>query len=405
MKRYIIFIGIVAALCSCDDIYDNINEMTDSEIIYPVGYNQSDVKAFQGDQRVEIDLNGGNRVSAAEMARRLSKAKRTVVEYGDTIIRFDSVYSWVNIPNLIVPNSILFKIYTENAWGDRSLPVEVRQKPFTDEDKGALVVLTSSVATSTKGIVIIAPAAGSYTLNGVKYSYTDNGGNKQDGQTTANNFMVNDLKPGTNNPIRISCNVLPNETLDALWIDTIVDVKTITQDADAFDTYFSLTTPFPLGSHHFLSAGAPCEFNAADFDIGGEGLSYHKQSSNRYGNREYRPNGGDTGGNEVNIWNDVPSLMGVAWVSNGDWVAYTLEVQDPGDYKIEAKHTGGSDHSVFCIIDFANYWSTFTFPNVGWGNSAYRNLGVVNFSAGRHKMTWTFYGNSGLMGLRFTKVD
>ncbi|GAP73036.1 hypothetical protein SAMD00024442_57_12 [Candidatus Symbiothrix dinenymphae] len=404
MKKNVILIAIVAAFCSCnDDMFDNIKERADAEIIYPVGYKQADVKAFQGDKRVEIELYP-TRVSAAEMERLLPLAKKTVVVYNDTTVVFDSVYSRVNIPNLTIPNTILFKIYTENEHGDRSIPVEVRQKPFTDDDKGALVVLASFSASHETGLVTIAPAAGSYALFGVKYSYTDNSGSPQNGQVTGNKFIVNNLTPGITKRVSVSCKVLPNETLDTLWINDTVDVKPITQAA--FDAYFNETQPFPTGTQHILSA-TPCELNGGDFDIGGQDLSYYKRDPVYHDNATYRPAGGDPI-NKVCIWANATTnaswWYGVAWVTAGDWVVYTLDVQVAGDYKIEV-YKAGDAGTASCDIDNMNYWGTFSLPNSGWNTGISAEIGTVYLGVGKHKMKWTFVGgNFALLGFQFTKV-
>ncbi len=82
MKKNVILVGIVVALCSCNnDMFDNIKEMVDKEIVYPAGYDANPLyfKAGGGFERVEIDLYP-SRLSAAEMEKILPKAKKTVVE-------------------------------------------------------------------------------------------------------------------------------------------------------------------------------------------------------------------------------------------------------------------------------------------------------------------------------------
>ncbi|GHV68901.1 hypothetical protein FACS1894199_16850 [Bacteroidia bacterium] len=259
---------------------------------------------------------------------------------------------------------------------------------------------TSSAAVETATISAVA-APESYTLYGMRCSYTDKNNVSQTGQTTGNSIVLNNLSAGTTTPVSVSCKVLPKGKIDTVWIDNKVDVQTITQAA--FDTYLNETKPFPSGTRHILSTAKPCELNGGDFDMGGEGISFHKQGTIWHGDSTYRPAGGDPI-NKVNIWNDKPACHGIAWANDGDWVVYTLEVQDAGTYKVEVCHSGNSGHSVSCDIDYLNYWGTFSFPGIAWGQTSYTTVGTVNLGAGKHKMKWTFFGNPGFIGIRFTKV-
>ncbi len=405
MKKNVILVGIVAALCSCNnDIYDNIKELVDSEAVYPAAYKQAHVQARAGDKRVVIDLYPG-RPSVAEMEKILPKAKKTVVEYGDTLIRIDSLCSWVSIPNLTIPRTYRFLIYTENNEGDKSIPVEARQKPFTEADKGALVFTATASASVSTGIVNIAKAPDIYEICRVRYSYPDKNDVTQSDESMNNVFVLNNLKAGALTVANLSCYLLPKEAVDTLWVDGTVDVKTIAQEV--LDAYFTATQPFPTGSQHILSAITPCEFNGGDFDIGGQDLSYNKQDQVYHDNATYRPAGGDPI-NKVCIWANATTnaswWYGVAWVTAGDWVVYTLEVQAAGNYQIEV-YKAGDAGTASCDIDYMNYWGTFSLPNSGWNTGISAEIGTVYLGVGKHKMKWTFVGgNFALLGFKFTKV-
>jgi hypothetical protein len=406
MKRYIILIIVVAALCSCDkDIYDNIKEMVNSEKVYPVGYKQEDVRARSGDERVEIDLYS-SRLSAAEMAELLPQAKRTVVEYNNTTIVFDSVYSWVNIPNLTIASTYHFIIYTENEWGDRSIPVDIRQKPFTSADKAGLAFTTSVSAVVNVGIVNIALAPDAYTYCGLQYSYTDKDNVLQQGSSNKSMFFVNNLPSEATTPVSVSCYLLPKDALDTIWVNSNVSVRTTSQQA--FDDYLNETTPFPTGAHHYLTAAAPCYIRAADFDLGGEGKGYHEGNNHGTEDANYRNTGGDIGC-QVGIWRTVPGCYGITWCDVGDWAVYTLEVQDPGEYTITFSNFGNeSNGNAYFTIDLLNYWGTVRFPvaPASWAEAAYTVLGSVYLTAGPHKLKWYLEsGNVGFLGFEFTKVE
>ncbi|GHT23177.1 hypothetical protein FACS189430_06040 [Bacteroidia bacterium] len=407
MKRYIILIGIVVAMYSCnDDIYNNITEMVDSEKIYPTGYNQQNVVARSGENRVEIDLYG-SRLNAAEMAKIMPKAKKTVVEYGDVQLVIDSVCSWVNVTNLTVPNSYRFVIYTENEWGDKSIPVTVHQKPFTSVDRDALLFTASSTASATVSLIVCGTAPDLYTFFGASYSYTDKDNIPRSGQTKDSKFILTNLSPGASTTVNIACHLLPIGAIDTVWVNGAVTVKTITQQA--FDDYINNTTPFPAGSQHILTAAAPYYLPAADFDMGGEGFGFHKVGATTEGDRNYRADGGDPVW-KVELYTGVAGAYAVAWIDNEDWVIYTIEVQDPGEYKVELNYTGGDNSNTnTCTFDLMDFFGTIRLPSTpatsAWTQSEYRNLGTVNLTAGKHKMKWTFFGgNPGPIGFRFTKI-
>jgi hypothetical protein len=208
--------------------------------------------------------------------------------------------------------------------------------------------------------------------------------------------------PGTSHQVSISYYVLPNDAIDTIWIDDNLTVKTMTQQT--FDDYINNTEPFPKGSQHILSAAAPCWVHGADFDIGGDGLAFNKQAS-PYGGGAYRANGGDpvdrvslyfTGGN------------GIASSSFGDWQAYTVEVQDPGEYKIEINYSLAAASSLaICTVDALNFFGTISLANTNnWAVFRDWEVGTINLSAGKHKLRWTFTGGASVhafMGFRFTK--
>ncbi|GHT66574.1 hypothetical protein AGMMS50239_28260 [Bacteroidia bacterium] len=410
MKKYklqIILVVAVAAMYSCNgDIYDNINEMVDSGTVYPAAYKQQYVIARSGTERVEIDLDS-IRLSASEMARRMPKAKKTVVEYGDVRLVIDSVCSWVNVTNLTVPNTYRFVIYTENEWGDKSIPVEVRQKPFTSADREALVFTSSATASVSTGIVNITPAPELYTLYSVRYSYTDRDDVKQSGETKGLNFILNNLKSGASTVTNVSCQLLPIGAIDTVWLDGNVELKTMTQAA--FDNYLNETEPFPRGTHHILSAAAPLTLLAADFDYGGNGKAWFKNGRYMSGSA-YRRDNGDSdclvgfGYGGPSYPNDIQSAQ------PGDWLAYTIEVQDPGEYNIECQYaTAVTNSKAIVTFDALDYTGAIPLPYSGsdWKISLWANLGTpVYLDAGKHKVKFTMVDREcGLHYLRFTKVQ
>ncbi|MEE9431628.1 MAG: cellulase family glycosylhydrolase [Melioribacteraceae bacterium] len=75
----------------------------------------------------------------------------------------------------------------------------------------------------------------------------------------------------------------------------------------------------------------PGTIEAEDFDIGGEGLTYHDSESENIPNG-YRPADG------VDLEALTSGGFQIAYVKTGEWVEYTIDVEQAGDYDITA-HT------------------------------------------------------------------
>jgi endonuclease/exonuclease/phosphatase family metal-dependent hydrolase len=109
-----------------------------------------------------------------------------------------------------------------------------------------------------------------------------------------------------------------------------------------------------------LSGSAPCEFYALDFDLGGEGVAYHDESSNNEGGGSYR-NAKDPGCSVDHWGNSVAN--GIGWFKETEWLVYTLNVQDAGDYRIEINAKNGNQISSYHLeIDGVNITGTMYFP-------------------------------------------
>ncbi|MDR0843725.1 MAG: hypothetical protein LBN71_00750 [Tannerella sp.] len=403
MKRYIILIIVVAAMYSCTgDIYDNIKELANSETVYPIGYKQEDIVARMGNKRVEIDLYS-SRLKASEMAKLLPKAKKTVVEYGANRLVFDSVCSWVNIPDLIVPNTYRFTISTEDEYGNKSIPVEARQKPFTSADLEALFFTSSYSASTSMAIVVIGSAPDLYQITDIRYSYTDKDNVLHNEQTENSRFFLTNLPTGQTTQINVDFYILPTSAIDTLVISSLVEITTITQQA--FDDYINVTRPFN-GVPHIVSAAAPCIINGADYDLGGRGIAFFKQNLGGNDFPNYRPNGGDV--NMAYGLSQCEGFLGFGWVTAGDWYYWTVEVQDPGEYQISYFQGGTSNTSTaFLTIDEFDFFGTIKVPNTtSYIGPVWSDTPSVKLSAGKHKLKW-IYGTAGynFYGLRITKVD
>jgi hypothetical protein len=398
MKKYLILIGIVAAMCSCsDNIYDNIREMVDSEIIYPAGYDQYYVKATGGVERVVIDL-----MATREENPYLPRAVRTVVEYGTERKVFEPARSWVNVTDITVAQVYKFKIYTEDKYGNPSKPVEINGKPYSDDEKNALMILNTVSSSASIAAINSITLPDLYTMSSVTASYTDGSNNKQVEEFYTPIFILSNLPIGATTKVNLTYHLLPISSVDMVDVVNVLEVKTISQEA--FDEFLNETSPFK--GPHILSAAAPCEIPAYDFDYGGEGKAFHDNDVISQGgtNGTYRVDNGDPEGAPVDTY--IPYPWCVGWLVSGEWLIYTVEVVDAGDYSIEvAQCGGGGRHHI--EVDRLNLSGTVSPPGAGAdpNYSWLPSVAKVSLTAGKHKIKYHIESAPGnYYGLRFTKL-
>lgn len=91
-------------------------------------------------------------------------------------------------------------------------------------------------------------------------------------------------------------------------------------------------TPWPI----------PGMVQAEDFDEGGEGQAYHDETNANHGG-QYRTEGVD-----IQSTTDDGGGYNVGWIREDEWLTYTVDVQQAGDYqfafRVASRSTGGSFH-------------------------------------------------------------
>ncbi|ACL17063.1 Carbohydrate binding family 6 [Methanosphaerula palustris E1-9c] len=130
----------------------------------------------------------------------------------------------------------------------------------------------------------------------------------------------------------------------------------------------------------------PCRVEAEDYDYGGENISYYDTTSGNSG-KVYR-------NDDVDIEQTTQAGgFDVGWVRNGEWLQYTLDVPEAGDYemRIRSSSPGAGDQIVVSVdgIDAG----TLIIPQTDSFDN-YTNVSLpVKFSAGRHLVRLTFAGD------------
>lgn len=134
-----------------------------------------------------------------------------------------------------------------------------------------------------------------------------------------------------------------------------------------------------------LTSSAPCVINAFNFDLGGEGIGYHDDDP---GNN-YRETKGDVDSKGV----DLEGGGNVGYTSHGEWLMYTVHVQDAGTYAFDLERSvnnegrGGyysleidGESTGYVFMEDDNDWNSYK-----WQHEAYpENQPRIYFNGGKH---------------------
>src|SRR6266446_1162371 len=150
-------------------------------------------------------------------------------------------------------------------------------------------------------------------------------------------------------------------------------------------TVSNVTSPPPppptRSPYKGLPFSVPGLIEAEDFDLGGEGVSWHDLTSGNQGGF-YRTN------TDVDIIPPTGNATG-AVVNNfqtGEWLEYTISVAQTGTYRLEANASSEFSTSRWhAEIDGVNVTGSVAVPNTGWwGTFQWIGVGGISLSAGQH---------------------
>jgi hypothetical protein len=212
----ILVLCMATVMVACSKMFDNVKDFADSEIIYSDKLDGI-IKVQTGYERIEIDLMKAGRIPSSKLNP--GKAKKTVIECADFTEPdhrrvIDSVCSWLNITGLTQLKTYRFTIYTEDEFGNRSLPLTTEAKPYTSENRNALQLPAPSITESTSAAVIewTIPISGkTHKTFRYAYEYTDKDGNKIIGKSEGDmpSFFVENVEKGKDIPIKLACRIIP----------------------------------------------------------------------------------------------------------------------------------------------------------------------------------------------------
>jgi hypothetical protein len=239
----------------------------------------------------------------------------------------------------------------------------------------------------------------------------------------ADDYVCSEVRyTGVNNEVQI-VRALPNETSTPCpnaKAGTAYEHRSLYLPPNSIDTFYmewtdvleeitEITESRAFNGPHIFSAATPCEIQARDFDYGGEGVAFHDVSG-RTPNSSYRTEAGD----ELSKTVDIEGGGNLGYVGVGEWLVYTVEVQDAGVYAADVYlSVNNGDGGSFSFAADGNAGEMVVAPNQSsWSNwtwvfETYSDLTQPTFrlSAGKHKIRFTVGpGGFNLMAFKFTRT-
>lgn len=321
----------VLILASCGDQYSNIEEYA-GEVIYPARFDT--IVGHIGYERVEIDLMKAGRIPSSQL--KLGKAVRTVVEYDGEKHPIDSVCSWVNITGLTETKLYRFKVYTEDEFGNASVPQEIALIPFTKLDRDLLGIASPKLTVSPSAMVVEWPNGLNSVVmeyHGLTYKYTDKDGAVQSGQVTTPRFYCGNLATGQELTVDVDYKVVPIQSDGTKILDTVIVSKPLVLNIPTRDT------PFSPSETSVLQANGITTFTAAAVENVTK-LTYPLHTST-FSDLFYFPSLTELDLTGAGLQNVLPTLdydrNGVKTrCGGGAWQPFMLRVEKPADIKISS---------------------------------------------------------------------
>ena len=141
------------------------------------------------------------------------------------------------------------------------------------------------------------------------------------------------------------------------------------------------TPPTPQVPYDSVAVKLPAKIEAEKYDIPGTGRggdvdSYSDNDSENQGDAKFRE---DLGVDIV----EGGTGMAIGYTASGEWLEYTVEVPEDGDYAIKASASTGMESASFCFLaDGKAIGDTITVPQTGEDWSVYKE-----FEGGKAKLT------------------
>lgn len=114
------------------------------------------------------------------------------------------------------------------------------------------------------------------------------------------------------------------------------NLKLVAVNADTINFFDSITIEIEDSARQYPYKGiiqVPGTLEVENYDVGGEGESYHDTDPENKGN-EYRTDGVDMG-------SFSSGLINIGWTANGEWLEYTIDVAETASYDMDIRYSAG----------------------------------------------------------------
>ena len=161
------------------------------------------------------------------------------------------------------------------------------------------------------------------------------------------------------------------------------------------------TTPF--NGPHILTAEKTYILKSVDFDKGGPNVSFYDTSPNTTGGEIYRRSGGDYNSKGIDIERDS---VHIGYIAAGEWVVYTIEVQDEGNYLVSVEISSAHEGICHLEVNGINVTGTISLPLTG-GWTFWKWIDIpkpIRLTKGTHQLR-VYFGSTlayNLRNLKFT---
>ena len=206
--RFFLFLATVTLTLSCGDMYEVAEEFM-NDIIYPGKFDT--IYATLGFERVELDLMKAGRIPPEQIY--LGKAVKTVIEYDDKRLVWDELRSWVNIPDMNVNRLYRIRAFTEDKYGNRSIPQEITVVPFTAMDRDLIEVTPPKITIAPTTAVFEWPygvQSIQMDYHGYEYEYKDKDGRIRTGKNhPSDRLFLGNLAPNSEVDVKFKFSIVP----------------------------------------------------------------------------------------------------------------------------------------------------------------------------------------------------
>ena len=151
---------------------------------------------------------------------------------------------------------------------------------------------------------------------------------------------------------------------------------------------FTLEEEFVQEPFNSTAHQIPGKIEAEEYDLGGEGLAYHEANADgNQGNGTLRDDEVD-----IEVCTDAGGGFNLGYTLTGEWLEYTVEVANTGNYDLDLRLAKDGDGGLFHIeMDDVDITGPIAVPNTGgWQMWETVRLEDLSLTAGEHIMRIVF---------------